>query len=109
MIFVFFIKNRENEILANDVNILRIHFEDLIYNYNATIQHIFHFLSIPLSQHVFQKKYFNPSKSILNTQIFNRETRFLEEANFIKDELKKYIYDFPILCNSKINRNDIIL
>lgn len=51
-------------------NALRIHFEDLIYNYEETVGKIESFLGLNPSNHKSPQSKFNPSKSIENTQLF---------------------------------------
>ena len=36
-----------------------------------------------------------PEKSIENTQLFLADSRYKEEANYIEEHLKDYLYEFP--------------
>jgi len=73
--------------------VLRVSFEDLVYNYEKTVKTIEEFLNI--KNHVDMKKYFNPEISIRNTQMWKR---FPEEKNnieYIEEHLKEYLFTFP--------------
>lgn len=50
----------------NNDNILRIRFEDLVYNYEITLRVIIEFLNLEPASHKKKLKFFNPSKSINN-------------------------------------------
>ena len=83
-------------------NVLRIHFEDLIYNYDQTIRSIENFLGITHKAHVSPKKFFIPEKSLNNTQVFNIKSQWKEVAEKIAKELPEYIYEFPYIhCPEK--------
>ena len=75
-------------------NVLKIHFEDLIYKYDETLDVIIKFLGFENREHILKKKKFNPEKSIVNTQLFNNP-KYMKEAKYIEKELKEYIYNFP--------------
>lgn len=75
--------------------ILRIQFEDAIYRYNETMDKINKFLEIKKLNHINPKKYFNPNKSINNTQIFKLYPQIKEDITKIEIELKEFIYNFP--------------
>lgn len=92
---IFYKKMRENEVLFSSNNILRICFEDLVYKYDITSQVIISFLDISDSYHVDKKKFFNPSLSINNTQMFKRLRNIENEVEVIEKELKEYLYNFP--------------
>lgn len=102
-------KMRQKEIIIPNENILRIHFEDLIYNYKSTKKNVFEFLSIKESDHLHPMRYLNPEKSIKNTQTFSRNIDFKEEAEFIENELVEYIYQFPYIEEDSIRVQDIIM
>ncbi len=87
-------KIRLTEKKYNNKNVLKIHFEDLIYNYEKTLKKIIEFLGYENKKHILKKQRFNPDKSIVNTQLFNNE-KYLEESKYIAKELKEYLYNFP--------------
>lgn len=76
---------------TNDDRILRIKFEDLIYEYENTIQQIEVFLNIKNGKKL---TYFNPSISIQNTQIYKLYNNEADNIQRIEKELKEWIYPF---------------
>lgn len=92
--FIAYFKNMHKtinkEITNNDV--LYICFEDLIYEYENTIQKLNAFLD--LKNHTYPKKYFKPEKSIANTQVFLRYPEYRQDIKRIECELKEYLYSF---------------
>ena len=81
--------------------ILYIKFEDLIYKYQDTINEIEKFLGI--SRHMYPKKYFEPNKSVANTQLFRRYLKYEKDIKIIEHELKEFLYIYP--DNNIINEN----
>ena len=104
-----YLKMRNKEIMIENENILRLHFEDLVYDYEKTKKYIFRFLAIQDFDHLNVLKYFNPSKSINNTQVFRRDTRFKKEAYYIEKKLEEYIYQFLYIVTDSISDEDIIV
>lgn len=72
--------------------ILKIRFEDLIYEYDKTTRKIIEFIG--LKTHNYPKKYFDPDISRNNTQLFRKYTRFDNEISYIEHELKEYLFPF---------------
>ena len=70
------------------------HFEDIIYDYERSIERVQQILGLTREQHVRQRESFDPEKSIHNTQLF-RSGRYQKEMKIIEDELSEYLYDFP--------------
>lgn len=91
----YYRKMRNSEKKVDDNRILRIHFEDLIYDYDYTLERICIFLDLKKDDHINIKKRFNPQISINNTQVFRKYLECNNEASIIKNELKEFIYDFP--------------
>lgn len=75
-------------------DILYIQVEDLIYKYDETIKIIENFCDLKPDQHTNKFKYFNPQKSISNTQLFNYFTEYSSEISKIERELTSFLYDF---------------
>ena len=57
-------KERQNQ------NVLLLHFEDLIFNYEASLTELKHFLNFNDKDHVEKLKCFDPAQSIKNTYKF---------------------------------------
>lgn len=100
---------RESETLVDNSKILRIHFEDMVYDYHKAIKQIFEFLNIDNKQHVNQFKKFNPNKSVLGTQLYMQDERFFKETKHIEKELSKYTYKFPKGQNNKLTFDNVIM
>lgn len=100
----YYIAMRENEILVSSDKIQRIHFEDLVYNYEETSSKIELFLGINEGNHIQKKKFFNPEISIKNTQLFSRCKEHYDEFAYIEKELQNYLYMFPFEID--INSSD---
>ena len=92
------LREMERNADANRLHIHRIHFEDLIYKYDVTVDRIRNVLisedgSLP--EHIDKKKYFNPDKSINNTQLFIGNAQYNDEEKVIEKYLSEYLYEFP--------------
>jgi hypothetical protein len=76
---------------SND-NVLRIYFEDLVLNYEYTKKLICDFLSLDINDHVYQKKYFDPSigEKVVGIWNHSHEKDAIEK---ISNDLRKYCYN----------------
>lgn len=79
--------------------ILRLRFEDLVYNYDESINKIEVFLH--LGDHKRPKQVFNPAKSINNTQLIRLHPEDSEAIKRIEQELAEYLYPFENYPNVK--------
>lgn len=86
---------REMEKLEKNDDILRIHFEELIYEYDQSLKKIYKFLEVDAKSHIKKKEIFQPEKSIHNTQLFLLEESYQKEAKYIEEHLGEYLYHFP--------------
>lgn len=84
-----------------DVNTDQIHFiqfEDMIFQYDRTVENIEYWLEFDHSKHVRKTQLFDPRKSIMNTQTWIRLPNIpKEEIDYIEKNLNEYLYDFPLL------------
>ena len=87
---------RQNKV--EDHNVLSIHFEDLIYNYNDTTTLIKKFIGLDDNDRIC--RLLIPGASKNNTQLFNRYDDS-DEICIIEKELREFLYDF-----SKVEKND---
>lgn len=90
----FYKEMRESEKKCDSNKVLRIKFEDLIYNYDKELIKITKFLGFKESDHINKRMRFNPDISIKNTQLF-RKKEYLEETKIIEEKLSDYLYNFP--------------
>lgn len=80
--------------ISPDSDILHINFEELIYEYESTLQKIESFTGY--SKHTRPKEHFNPSISLYNTQIYNNPAYSEDKQmiRYIENELSDYLFDF---------------
>lgn len=101
--FCKFYKNmRESEHIKESNKVLRIKFEDLIYNYDKTVETIRKFIGFDEKMHIAKKTRFIPELSIKNTQVFNGKKEYKKEVKIIEKELKEYLYQFPYSLENKV-------
>ena len=72
--------------------VLKIQFEDMIYNYDNTTQLIRSFLNLPDNPH--PRSIFDPELSIANTQVYKRFPEFKNDIKYIEEQLPEYLYDY---------------
>lgn len=96
---VYYKKLRNNYTESN--RILRISFEDLVYNYEQSVEKIEKFLNI--SNHVRPKQVFNPAKSINNTQLIRLHPDEEKNIKKIEKELEEYLFDFEKYKDAEFN------
>ena len=92
-----FVKELKNTIVQDykNPNALKIHFEDLIYNYEETVQIIENFLGLNNLEHVRKKQCFIPEQSIENTQVFRVNPEWEKEVKEIEALIPEFLYHFP--------------
>lgn len=83
--------NPYNNIHAESV--IRLSFEDLVYNYSLSTRNIADFLKID-KVCISNQSSFDPSKSKANTQLFRRYTNYSNEISRIEEKLSDYLFDF---------------
>ena len=91
---VFYQKLRQSEKRCESKRILRIQFEDLVYQYEESIKRIRQFLGVTEADHRYKGTRFQPERSIENTQLFTH-AMYRQEADYIAEHLPQYIYEFP--------------
>ncbi len=83
---------RKHQKRENDNGKLFVQFEEFVYNYDKVKQEIMDFLG--LHEHSNPKKYFDPSRSVNNTQLYLRYPDMQSDVKYIEENLKEYLYDF---------------
>lgn len=83
---------KDQPYLKDDPRILRIRFEDMVYEYDRTTELLRDFLHLPENPR--PKSVFDPELSIANTQVFKRYPQFAEDIRKIESELPEYLFDF---------------
>ncbi|UTC68198.1 MULTISPECIES: hypothetical protein [unclassified Treponema] len=69
-------------------------FESLIYDYEASLEKIKAFTGLTTEEHRQKKQYFDPVKSIVNTQVYKRYPALKEDIKKIENELKEFCFPF---------------
>lgn len=91
---LFHRKLRENmPYLQDNPSVLRIQFEDLIYRYDETTKEVREFCNVSGTAQQ-PRRYFNPDRSVANTQVFKRYPEYIDDIRYIERELKDYLYPF---------------
>lgn len=86
---------RQMEKAATYPGIHRLHFEDLVYNYDNTVEKIYDILGVEAAAHKKKQTALDPARSIENTQLFRAKPEFAQEGDIIARELTEYLYPFP--------------
>lgn len=74
--------------------ILRLKFEDFIYNYDSTILKVCNFTGVNMSLHTSKYKFFDPNVSIKNTNLKEQYNEYNNEILEIENKLSEYCYCF---------------
>ena len=75
----------------NQKRIMYVNFEDLIFNYEQTVQELLSKLDVDPELHTKKKQYFDPAQSSKNVGIW-KKIRNSEEIKLIEKELKDHLY-----------------
>lgn len=83
---------KDQPYLQDNPRILRLRFEDMVYEYDKTTAILREFLHLPENPR--PKSVFDPSLSIANTQVFKRFPQFEDDVRKIEEALPEYLFDF---------------
>lgn len=84
-------------------NCINLQFEDLIYNYEETVDKIENFFGLKSEDHINKLKFLNPEISKKNTKMWEVYGGYENDLKYIESELSEYCYNFSE--NLKIERN----
>lgn len=93
----FYKKTIFDECKTLNANVLYVHFEDLVYEYEKTKKTIEQFLGI--SNHARPLTMFNPDISINNTQLYRKYVEYKDDVELIEKEIPEALYKFKIEIN----------
>lgn len=96
-----------NATLGTSGRVFKVQYEDLIYNYNATVSGIEKFCHI--SNHISPKSHFDPDYSIRYTQLIEDYPQYMEDIAIIETELSDFLYTFPYKRQPINQSGDIIV
>lgn len=89
-------EHQQTELInENKKQILRIKFEDMIFNYEETLNKVLSFLEVSKEKHIRKKEFFNPEISIKNTRLFKNYPQYQGNIKLIEKELGEFCYNFP--------------
>ncbi len=84
---------RKNQPYLEENNrILRIRFEDMVYEYEKTTEIVRKYLNLPENPR--PRSVFDPDLSIANTQVYKRFPQFSDDIKVIEKELPEYLFDY---------------
>ena len=75
-----------------DDKVMFIQFEDLIYNYETTVESIEKWLGLNNKDHTNAKKHLDPQRSQKNTKLWEQISNVEKEMEIIEHNLKEYLY-----------------
>lgn len=73
---------------------LYVTFEDLMFDYDATIKKVIDFVGIDERHHVNKKAHFDPAVSSKNTRIWEWMPEYAEAARIIAEEIPEFTHNF---------------
>lgn len=99
--FISFFYNMHKDLknVASQKDILYLRFEDLVFEYEETTNKIISFLN--LGEHVRPLHHFQPERSMANTRLFNKCTKYPEDIKIIEEKLCDYLFDFDKYSDRK--------
>ena len=98
--FIVYYRNMRKKVKKHD-RVLRMSFEELIYEYDAAVKKLENFLS--LGTHKYPKTVFDPAKSINNTQQIRNHSESIEDIKKIEKELSEFLFHFENYPNAKLD------
>ncbi|MDR3294480.1 MAG: hypothetical protein LBT26_01445 [Clostridiales Family XIII bacterium] len=83
---------RKGQKRVNSERILFLRFEDLIYNYDISVEKVVNFLAV--KDHKTPRSSFDPARSISNTQLIRKYPNDIDEIRYIEEQLPEYLFHF---------------
>lgn len=94
---------REMERPVDHPHVHRLHFEDLVYRYEETVEYVRGILGLKREDHIRQFASLQPKRSIGNTQLFLQK-EYKKESEWIEKELAEFLYEFPFRQTGDISK-----
>lgn len=76
----------------NNNQVMCLHFEDMVYNYEKTTKRIQEFCGLQKNPKPFSV--FDPGYSVANTQLYKKYPEYKKDIDFIEKNLSEYLFDF---------------
>jgi hypothetical protein len=80
--------------IPENLQVLKVMFEDLIFNYEETTQKIMDFIGQTEEHHIKKKQIFDPAVSKKNTKMWERLSKYSDAAKYLEKELPEYLYNY---------------
>lgn len=80
--------------ISDEMPVLRVNFEDMIYKYDETTKKIMEFIGESEKHHVNKKQRFRPDVSIKNTRMWESYPEYKEAVMYITKELAEFLYNY---------------
>lgn len=90
----YYITRKQATNQPEDSRVLKLQFEDLIYNYEEIRQKLINFTGVSISASDRPKTCFIPEKSIIKTKVFVKHPELQKDISVIEKRLANYIYNF---------------
>lgn len=90
----------------DSTRVMKVFFEDLIYNYPQTIKRIEQMCGLEESEHIKMYCKLNPKKSVVNTRLWERYNE-KSAMDIIENTLSKYLYPYDSLESFDVVGEDI--
>ena len=88
-------RHRKTEVYDPE-HVLFVQFEDMIYQYEKTMEQLVEFSGIRKDNWTSPRSHFDPSVSIKNTNLSAKFPKYKDDVAYIEQHLKEYLYDFPM-------------
>lgn len=85
---------RHTSYSCDNSNVLFLHFEDMIYDYENTVKQIEEFFGVSSKDHIFKEKFFIPDRSRNNTRLWEKYPQECENMRYIEEHLSQWIYRY---------------
>lgn len=87
--FIYYYKTLHDN-TNDDPRIVKVKFEDLIYNYDSTVNLFENLLDV---KNTHRGRFFIPEKSVVNTRMYLRFPQYADEFRIIEKECSEYLYE----------------
>lgn len=99
--FTVYYKNMRKNQVETSNRVLRIGFEEFIYEYEASVEKLEKFLG--LKEHKRPKTGFKPERSINNTQQIRKHPCDVNDIRYIEEHLSEYLFPFEKYPDAKFS------
>ena len=73
-------------------NVVYIMIEELIYEYDKSLESLYKFLGLAKDEHINKRQYFNPDVSKNWTRLWEKYPKYKKEVEMIREHLNEYCY-----------------